>query len=186
MSHVTIREAKPDDAGQLREIYAGYVRETAITFEYEVPSLPEFRERIRGTLKRYPYLAAEEDGRILGYAYAGPFGERPAYQWSCELSIYLDRTAQGRGLGRRLYQALEDRLREMGIQNLYACIACPRGEDPYLTWNSAEFHAHLGFVTVGEFHRCGSKFGRWYDMIWMEKVIGSHGPDPQRVRFPEG
>ncbi|MCI9508656.1 MAG: GNAT family N-acetyltransferase [Angelakisella sp.] len=185
MNLVTIREAVPDDAADLLAVYAYFVRETAITFEYDVPATAEFRERIRRTLERYPYLVAEKAGKILGYAYAGPFSGRAAYQWSCEVSIYLDRAAQGGGLGRRLYEALEVRLREMGIRNLYACIAWPPARDPYLTRNSAEFHAHLGFVTVGEFHRCGNKFGRWYDMIWMEKFIGDHGPNPQRVRFPK-
>lgn len=185
MDHVTIRDATPDDAEKLLAIYAWYVQKTAITFEYEVPSPAEFRGRIERTLARYPYLVAEENGAARGYAYAGPISERPAYQWSCELSVYLDRDARGRGLGRRLYAALEDRLSGMGVQNLYACVAYPRVEDRYLTRNSAEFHAHLGFVTVGTFHQCGSKFGRWYDMIWMEKLIGGHGPDPDPVWTPQ-
>ena len=180
---VTIREADVADAARLLEIYAYYVQNTAITFEYDVPSLSEFQRRIRNTKRRYPYLVIERDGVIRGYAYAGPFVGRAAYDWSCELSIYLDRAARKRGLGRRLYEALDARLREMGILNLYACIGYPEEEDEYLTRNSADFHAHLGFATVGEFHNCGYKFGRWYHMIWMEKLIGAHQAAQPPVRF---
>ena len=126
------------------------------------------------TMKRFPYLVVEKDGVIQGYTYAGPFVGRAAYGWSCELTIYLDHTALKCGLGRKLYEELEARLGRMGILNLYACIGYPDTEDEYLNRNSAEFHAHLGFSTVGEFHKCGYKFGRWYNMIWMEKIIGQH------------
>ena len=182
MEAIVIRSARPEDAQRLLDIYAYYVQNTAITFEYDVPTLNEFQGRIQNTLRRYPYLVIEENGRIQGYAYAGAFGGRAAYDWSCELSIYLDHTAQRRGLGKKLYSALEAKLRDMGILNLYACIGYPETEDEYLTRNSAEFHARLGFATVGEFHRCGCKFGRWYSMIWMEKIIGEHRSDPAPVQ----
>ncbi len=165
------------------DIYGGYVRNTAITFEYEVPSLEVFRGRIAKTLQTYPYLCAVGDGKILGYAYAGPFGERAAYGWSAETTIYLSRDAKGRGLGRKLYEALEAALRAMGISNLYALVACPVGEeDEYLTRNSAEFHAHLGYRLAGEYRACGCKFGRWYNMTCMEKIIGGHRENPPPVR----
>ena len=90
------------------------------------------------------------------------------------MTIYLDRDAQKCGMGRMLYEALETELKEMGILNLYACIAYPEKEDEYLTGNSADFHKHLGFEKVGEFHKCGYKFERWYNMIWVEKIIGEH------------
>lgn len=179
---ITVRDAEPADAQRILTIYDYYVKNTAITFEYDTPTIDEFRERMRRTMRRYPYLVAERDGAVLGYAYAGAFVGRAAYDWSCELSIYLDHTAQKQGLGRALYAALEARLRAMGILNLYACIGYPRADDEYLTTNSADFHAHLGFVKVGEFHQCGYKFGRWYDMIWMEKIIGAHG-DARPPRF---
>ncbi len=174
MCSVTIRDASERDAERMLEIYAYYVEETAISFEYEVPTLAEFKERIRDKTRRYPWLVCERDGRVLGYAYAGPFIGRAAYDWSCELTIYLDHGAVKSGLGRMLYEALEERLRKLGILNLYACIGYPETEDAYLNSNSAEFHAHLGFETVGVFHNCGYKFGRWYHMIWMEKIIGEH------------
>ena len=169
-----IREAKPEDAKALLEIYAYYVENTAITFEYDVPSMDVFRDRIIRTLEGYPYLVLEENGSILGYAYAGVFKDRPAYSRCCELSIYLSCGERRRGYGRMLYEALETELKKRGFLNLYACIADPIVEDEYLTRNSEQFHRHLGFAKVGEFHRCGYKFGRWYNMIWMEKRIGEH------------
>ncbi len=171
---VRVREATVDDAARLLEIYAYYVERTAITFEYDVPALEEFRGRIARTKERYPYLVIEKDGVIEGYAYAGVFKDRAAYDRSCEMTIYLDRGAVRGGLGRRLYEALEEALRKQGILNLYACIGYPDEPDEYLDYNSAQFHGHLGYRTVGTFHQCGYKFGRWYSMIWMEKMIGEH------------
>ena len=177
-----IRKAELSDAERLLEIYGYYVRNTAITFEYDTPSPDEFRSRIEQTLKRYPYLVILRDGLIEGYAYAGPFVGRAAYDWSCEVTIYLDHKAQKLGMGRMLYEALEAELRKMGILNLYACIAYPETADEYLSANSADFHAHLGFIKAGEFHKCGYKFGRWYHMIWMEKIIGKHKEQQPPVR----
>lgn len=184
MRTIKVRNAVPEDAARILEIYSYYVEHTAISFEYDVPTLAEFEARMKNTMKRYPYLVVEQDGVIQGYAYAGAFVGRAAYSWACELSIYLDRTARGSGFGRMLYEAMEGRLREMGILNLYACIGYPETEDEYLNRNSAEFHAHLGFTTVGEFHKCGCKFGRWYNMIWMEKLIGAHQSGQAPVKFP--
>lgn len=174
MEQTIIRPATPADAGRLLEIYAYYVQHTAVSFEYEVPSLTEFEGRIRHTLTRYPYLVIQEGERILGYAYAGAFHPRAAFAWACEMTIYLDPAAHKKGLGRKLYEALEAELQRLGFLNLYACIACPEAEDEYLTNNSPAFHAHMGYVEIGRFHHCGYKFGRWYHMIWMEKLIGSH------------
>ena len=176
-----IRDARLSDAVELLDIYAWYVRHTAVSFEYEAPTLEAFRERMAATIARYPWLVAEEDGRLLGYACAGPFKDRAAYDWSCETTIYLDRNARGRGIGRALYEALEAALGSMGVRNLYACIALADPEDEYLTLDSPRFHEHMGYVTVGRFHRCASKFGRWYDMVWMEKIIGEHEDCPGTV-----
>ena len=171
---MVIRSAAAEDAKRLLEIYAYYVENTAISFEYETPSLDEFRRRIESTLEKYPYLVIEEDGIIRGYAYAGVFKGRAAYDHCCEVTIYLDRDSKGKGYGRALYQALEEALRKVGVINLYACIADPISEDPYLTKDSEYFHRHMGYEKAGEFHKCGLKFGRWYNMIWMEKFIGRH------------
>lgn len=174
MDTVTVRDAVPADAARILEIYAYYVEHTAISFEYETPTLQEFENRMKQTMKKYPYLVIEQDGVIQGYAYAGAFVGRAAYDYSCELTIYLDHAAKKRGFGRKLYEALEERLRQLGFLNLYACIGYPDVEDEYLDKNSAQFHTHLGFETVGTFHNCGYKFGRWYHMIWAEKIIGEH------------
>lgn len=174
MNDITIRSATPEDAADILSIYSYYVEKTAITFELEVPSLSEFQARIAKTLTKYPYLAAVRDGAIVGYAYAGTFKDRAAYDHSVELTIYLSPDEHGHGTGRKLYTALEKALSSMGIINLYACIGDPITEDEYLTHNSENFHAHLGFSKVGTFHKCGRKFGRWYNMIWMEKIIQQH------------
>ena len=174
MTGIKIRSATPDDAGRLLEIYAYYETDTAITFEYDVPSEEEFRTRIANTLAGYPYLVLEEDGIAVGYAYAGVLKNRAAYRRSCEVSIYLRRDRRRRGYGRILYEALEKALKDRGILNLYACVADPIVEDEYLTDDSERFHRRLGYTKVGEFHRCGWKFDRWYNMIWMEKIIGNH------------
>lgn len=171
---IRIREAMEEDAARLLEIYAYYVEKTAITYEYDVPSLEEFKGRIRHIKERYPYLVIETNGVIEGYAYAGVFKDRAAYDRSCEMTIYLDRSAAGKGLGRKLYEALEEALKAQGILNLYACIGYPDAPDEYLDYNSEQFHSHMGYQTVGTFHQCGYKFGRWYSMIWMEKMIGEH------------
>lgn len=183
---ILLRTARPSDAERLVEIYAPYVTDTAITFEYEVPSVEEFRSRIEKTLEKYPYIVAEQNGRILGYAYASAFARRAAYNWSVELSIYLDMEIRRQGIGGRLYQAMEEILKEMHILNMNACISWPKAEDEYLTKNSVQFHEHMGFHLAGEFHDSGYKFGRWYHVVWMEKMIGDHPENPKPVRtFPE-
>lgn len=182
MSTVIVRNAKIEDAKRILEIYSYYVENTAITFEYDNPTLTEFENRMKNTMKKYPYLVIEKDGQIQGYAYAGAFVGRAAYDWSCELTIYLDNNAKKCGLGRKLYETLEEKLKEMGILNLYACIGYPEKEDKYLNKNSAQFHEHLGFSKVGQFHNCGYKFHRWYDMIWMEKVIGEHKKNQTSIK----
>ncbi|MBR5680593.1 MAG: N-acetyltransferase [Clostridia bacterium] len=171
---IMIRQATPDDAPAIRAIYAYYVEHTAVTFDYETPTEEDFRARIAKTLEKYPYLVLLEDGRIRGYAYARAFVGRAAYGHCAETTIYLDHDARGRGLGGILYGALEAELKDRGIRNLYACIGDPITEDETLTHASERFHRHCGWEKVGTFHRCGYKFGRWYNMIWMEKMIGEH------------
>ena len=171
---ITVRDARPEDAEEILKIYSYYIINTAITFECTVPDRETFRRRMEKTLENYPYLVAEVDGKIKGYAYAGPFVGREAYSHSCTLSIYTDKSAHRCGLGRALYSEIEKRLKEKGFLNLYACIASPHEPDEYLTNDSENFHSHMGFVRVGTFHNCGCKFGRWYNMVWMEKIIGEH------------
>ncbi len=186
MSEPRLRSVTAADAEALLAIYAPYVRETAITFEYEVPRLEEFRRRILATTEKYPYFCLEAEGRIVGYAYAAPFRSRKAYQWVAETSVYLAPEVRKKGWGRLLCRALEEACRAMGLCSLYACITVPRGEDPFVTGDSAEFHAHLGYREIARFPGSGSKFGRWYDTVIMEKVLNErrpHMPDP--TWFPE-
>lgn len=182
MNNIRIRTAEPEDAAKLLEIYAPYVRETAVTYEYTVPSREEFASRIRRTMEKYPYLVAEQDGEILGYAYAGAFHPRAAYAWDAEMSIYIKKDRKRSGIGKALYETLEKILAEQNILNVYACIACPEKEDEYLTKDSIRFHERMGYRIVGEFPECAYKFGRWYGMVWMEKRIGERTADPAEVK----
>lgn len=172
--NLKIRMAQVEDAEKLLQIYAPYVENTAITFEYEVPTVEEFAERISKTLTRYPYLVAQIADEIVGYAYASPFHERKAYDWAIETSIYIRQDMKRKGIGRILHEALEKVLKQQNILNMNACIAYPAEEDEYLTRDSVRFHEKLGYRMVGRFYKCGYKFNRWYDMVWMEKLIGEH------------
>lgn len=170
-----IRPAVMEDAEALAAIYAPYVEQTAITFEYEVPSTEEFRGRMINTMKSYPYLVAQMGREVLGYAYASAFKTRAAYDWSVEMTIYLMQDAVGKGIGTELYMTLEDRLRKRNFLNANACIAYPNPE-------SIAFHEKLGYREVAHFHQCGYKLGRWYDMIWMEKMLNEHPKKPKAVK----
>lgn len=183
---IEIRTARLSDADELLNIYAPYVQETSVSFEYEVPSLEEFKKRMEKTQKVYPYLVAQAGREIAGYVYAGRLHERAAYDWAVETSIYVKRSRKQRGVGRRLYDALEKALKIQGMLNLNACIAYPEKEDEYLTWDSVRFHEKMGYHMVGHFKKCGYKFGRWYDMVWMEKHIGEHKAwQPPVKAYPE-
>lgn len=177
---IKIRMADISDAKVLLEIYKPYVINTAITFEYEVPPLEEFENRIQKTLKQYPYLVACVQNEIVGYTYVSPFKERSAYDWAVETSVYIRQDMKRMGIGKRLYDALEAILKRQNILNMNACIAYPAEEDRHLTTDSVKFHETMGFKMCGRFHQCGYKFHRWYDMVWMEKMIGEH-----RAKQPE-
>lgn len=178
---ITIRMAATADAKDILEIYAPYITDTAITFEYSIPSVEEFAKRISCILTKYPYLVAVENNQIVGYAYASAFKERAAYNWAVETTVYLKQDCRGRGIGRSIYSALEEILMKQNILNLNACIACTSVADKYLNNTSIYFHEHLGYKKVGHFSKCGYKFETWYDVIWMEKTIGEHSAAPKSV-----
>ena len=171
---IIIRDAKVTDAKAIQTIYTPYVETTDITFEYNVPSEKEFCRRIETVQQKYPWIVAMVNGKVVGYAYASAFKPRDAYQWAIETSIYVDNNNKRSGIGRQLHEALEQRLKMQGILNMNACISFIDPEDEYLTQDSVRFHERLGYQKVAHFHQCGKKFNRWYDMIWMEKMIGEH------------
>ena len=173
---ITVRPACIEDAAELLSIYAPYVENTPVTFEYTVPSLSEFENRIHNISGRYPYLAACSGQKILGYAYASAFKGRAAYDWSAETSVYVSQNAKGKGIGSLLYEKLEALLKKQNICNLCACITYPNPE-------SISFHEKHGYAAVAHFHKSGYKFNTWYDMIWMEKFINEHS-DNQKPFIP--
>lgn len=168
---MTIREVREEDAARLVEIYSHYVANTAVSFEYAVPTVEEFANRIRKISAKYPYLVCEKDGIIAGYVYAGSYSPREAYNWTVTTSIYVDKDMRGQGVGSMLYKALEDSLRQRGIVNLLAGIAYKEVEDEYLTNDSYKYHLSQGYTKVAHMIKVGKKFDRWYDLLWLQKVL---------------
>ena len=161
-----IRLAKESDIPAILEIYSPYVLNTAISFEYTVPTLAEFTQRFRDIIRQFPWIVWEEDGQVLGYAYGSlPFG-RAAYHWVAASSIYLAPSAQGRGIGRKLYGALEAVLTAQGYRKTYAIIT---SDNP----GSLCFHEKLGFRFLARFDDCGIKFSKLYSVVWMEKDLNA-------------
>jgi phosphinothricin acetyltransferase len=175
---IKLRIATKEDGAALAAIYAYYVENTAITFEYVAPSAEEFGERIAHKLEKYPYIVAEENGRAVGYAYADMYRERAAFNWSCELSVYVDKNETGKGIGKHLYNALIDILRLQGFVSVVASITYPNE-------SSVALHEKMGFVHLGTMHDIGYKFGRWLDLMWFEKRISDVSAPTTIIPFPE-
>ncbi len=176
---LNIRNAQIEDAKALLDIYGEYVRNTAISFEYEIPTIQEFVNRMETIQERYPYFVASKldhngNEEILGYAYASVFKPRAAYDWSVEITIYVHVGHKGQGIGKKLLLQLEESLKKQGILNINACIAYTEEKDQHLDQTSVKFHEHMGFRKVAHFTKCGYKYHTWYDMIWMEKIVGEH------------
>ncbi len=171
MSDLIIRDVRLEDAARLSEIYSYYVLNTAVSFEYEAPSADEFKTRIEKTIAKYPYLVCEKDGKVIGYIYADEYSSRSAYSWTATTSIYLDKDYRRQGIGTRLYEEIEPKLKQMGIINLLAGAAYSAEEDEYLSHDSYNFHRHIGFEEVARLKTIGKKFDRWYDLVWMQKKI---------------
>lgn len=159
-----IRMATPEDVPELLEIYAPYIMTSTATFEYDVPCRKEFIQRFAKITTQFPWLVWEEDGKLLGYAYASAPFTRPAYAWCAEPTIYLRSEAKGRGIGQKLYGVLEWILEKQGYQVLYALVS---GENQA----SLRFHEKMGYVKKMELQNCGYKFHRWVSLIWMEKRV---------------
>lgn len=179
MDTIQFRVATPADAAAIQAIYAPYVADTSITFEYAVPPVAEMAMRIAAISTRYPYLVAEHDGLVIGYAYGAEHRTRPAYQWNAELSVYFARDRVGLGVGATLYKALIELLRRQNFRNVYGAITSPNPR-------SERLHERLGFTRLGVFRDCGFKLDRWYDVVWYEKHLGDPAEPPLPViPFPE-
>jgi L-amino acid N-acyltransferase YncA len=170
-----IRDAGPGDAAACAAVYAPYVHDTTITFEVDVPSADEMARRIAAAQRAHAWLVLEEDGRVRGYAYAGPFKERPAYRWACEVSVYLEPARRRRGDGRALYLALFDRLRARGDLRAAAGMTLPNEA-------SEGLHRSLGFTPVGTYRRIGWKHGAWRDVAWVQLDLGDDQDPPAEPR----
>lgn len=166
--NIKIRDVLPEDAERIQEIYSPYVSDTVISFEITVPDKSEMKKRIKKLLANaFPYIVAEnETETVVGYAYADKFGEREAYRYSFIVSIYLDMEVQSKGIGQKLYDELEKRMKKMGIVQVLSAIT---GKNE----KSLKFHEKNGFTKIGHFPNVGYKMGEWHDIIWMNKTINS-------------
>jgi phosphinothricin acetyltransferase len=174
MPEQIVRDARPDDAAACAAIYAPYVADTAITFETQPPDAEEMARRIDKAQRSHAFLVLEDDGAVVGYAYGGPFKERAAYRWSCEVSVYLAPERRGRGGGRRLYEQLLGRLTARGYRMAAAGMTQPNEA-------SGRLHAAMGFEPVGTYRDIGWKFGAWHDVTWVQRRLGDplpSGEDP--------
>ena len=161
---MSVRIAAPEDLPAMLEIYSPYVENTTYSFEYDVPCLRSFTQRFYDHTAQFPWLVWEEDGTVLGYAYAGLPFERPGYRWDAEVSIYVRSDAHGQGIGRALYTRLEEILTKQGYRTLYSVIT---GENT----GSLEFHYKMGYRHLATFPNCGFKHGRWLDVVWLQKEL---------------
>lgn len=166
-----IRIAKISDASAVSEIYAPAVEGSITSFEMTAPTTQEVERRISETLRRFPWLVAEKDGRVIGYAYAGEHRAREAYKWSVEVSVYVREDARRAGLARALYTELFSLLRKQGYYNAYAGITLPNDA-------SMGLHESLGFKKVALYKAVGHKLGAWRDVGWWHLALLEHGEPP--------
>jgi L-amino acid N-acyltransferase YncA len=168
---LTIRPVALDDAGAIAAIYAPYVEKTVVSFEETPPTAGEMRERIAQTVASHPWIVGEQDGALVGYAYARPYHPRAAYRWTCETSIYLNSERRGRGAGKQLYAALLDILIACGFTSAMALISVPNAE-------STSFHEALGFRPVGRLAGVGYKLGGWQDVGYFQRDLAPRTVPP--------
>jgi len=162
---IQIRPVQLSDAEALINILAPYITQATVNFDDSVPALKDFQAKITRITAAYPFLVALAQGTPVGYCYADRFRGQTAYDWAVETTIYLDAHWQGRGIGRRLYQALEEALKRQHVLKLYACISAAHSQ-------SVAFHHQLGYQETARFRNVGYKMGEWLDILWMEKQLG--------------
>ncbi len=165
-----IRFANTADAEAMLDIYSPFIVNSATSFETEVPTIEQFASRITATTQQYPWLVADADGQVAGYAYASKHRERAAYQWSVETSVYVHPSFYRKNIGTHLYTALLSLLKQQGFVNAYAGIALPNIA-------SEKLHKSLGFEEVGVYKNIGFKLGKWHDVKWMAKHLNNHSLD---------
>ncbi len=171
----TVRDATDEDAAACAEIYRPYVLETTVSFEDEPPSAEEMARRIALARQAHAWLVLEEDGEVIGYAYAAPVKDRAAYRWSCEVSVYLAHGRSGAGHGRALYATLFARLAERGYRRAVAGMTLPNDA-------SAGLHRALGFEPIGVQRRIGWKHGAWRDVAWVQRSLTDDDGPPTPLR----
>lgn len=162
------------EAQAVLAIYQPYIEDTAITFEYTVPSLDEWQERIQHYTQNYPWIVALWNQKIIGYAYASKHRDRIAYSWDAEVSVYIEEGFQKKGIAKILYEKLFQILKLQGIINVYAIITSPNPK-------SENFHEAFGFYDVGRFHKSGYKFEQWFDTRWMQLHLDNHIIPPKEI-----
>lgn len=167
MNEYNIRPIRPEDAERTLDIYAPYITDSCISFEYEVPSLEEWLQRISTITQKHAWLVCEYDGEIIGYAYAGQHRARTAYQWSVESAVYIDKNFVGKGAGKLLYQKLFEALKQQGYATVFAGMTLPNEK-------SEALHKSCGFTEIGVFKHIGYKFDKWHDVKWMQLNIKKH------------
>ncbi len=167
-----IRLINTSDAAAALKVYAPYVLNTAISFEYDVPSVDEFKKKIEKICAQYPWLVCEHNGRIIGYAYGSTHRDRTGYQWSPESTVYLDEQYHRKGIARVLYEALFKLLKMQGYYSVYAGILSSNIK-------SVEFHRALGFEDIGLFKNIGYKLGEWHSNMWMQHFLQGHNKEPK-------
>lgn len=173
-----IRAAAVADAAAITDIYAHYVRDTAITFDTDAPSAAEVAERIEAGAGAFPWLVAEEDGAILGYAYAAAFRARRAYRFAVETTVYVGPGCEGRGVGSSLYRPLLETLEEQGFTQAIAAVTLPNEA-------SVRIHERLGFVHAGTYAQVGWKLGRWLDVgLWQRPLARGENPPEEPRPLP--
>ncbi len=171
MDNLIINIAEKSDINDILDIYGYYVLNSPATFEIEIPDINEFSLRVENIQKKYLYLTAKINGKMAGFAYAAPLRIRKAYDYSCETTIYMHHKYLNKSIGTKLYTALFDYIKQQNILNIYACIT-------YANTESMHFHKKFGFKEAAHFHNCGYKHNTWHDILWLEKIIGSHTIPP--------
>lgn len=165
------RKVNLSDLKELLDIYGFYVENTDATFEYDVPTLDEFTNRMKDICREYPYIVCEYKDKIVGYAYAHQFKPGKAYRWSVELTVYLHKDYLGLGIGTKFYELLIEILKLQNVKIMYGCVTSSNER-------SIKLHEKMGFKMIGVYHNSGYKLGKWIDVTWFEQSIGNQDVKP--------